>query len=131
MTVDDRFLDRSLIYTKNNRGPKIDPWSMLPSTGDHEDDWAFNKTLWNYLIGSSQCILVVGWAFLKIAVYKPGFHARLNKCFGYVQKYASKRRTTVKCCINIIDYWKKLIFAGIWWCESWLIRTEKIIIIKK
>ena len=47
MAVDDRYLDRSLIYTKNNRGPKIDLWSMPPSTGDHEDDWVFNKTLWN------------------------------------------------------------------------------------
>ena len=25
LAVDDRFLNRSLIYTKNNRGPKIEP----------------------------------------------------------------------------------------------------------
>ena len=43
---DERFLDRSLIYTKNNRGPKIDPWGTPASTGDHED-WPFNKSLWN------------------------------------------------------------------------------------
>ena len=47
LAVDNRFLDRSLIYTKNNRGPKIAPWGMPASTGDHEDDWPFNKTLWN------------------------------------------------------------------------------------
>ena len=32
-----------------------------------------------YLIGSSQCILVVDWIFLRIAVYKLGLHARLNQ----------------------------------------------------
>ena len=47
LVVDDTFLDKSLIHTKNNRGPKIDPWGMLASTGDHEDDLPFNKTLWN------------------------------------------------------------------------------------
>ena len=47
LAVDDRFLDKSLIYTKNNRGPKTDPWGMPASTGNHEDDWPFNKTLWN------------------------------------------------------------------------------------
>ena len=47
LAVDDKFLDKSLIYTKNNRDPKIDPWGMPASTGDHEDDWLFNKTLWN------------------------------------------------------------------------------------
>ena len=43
--VNDRFLARSLIYTKNVRGPKIDLWSMPASAGNHEDDWPFNKTL--------------------------------------------------------------------------------------
>ena len=38
LAVDDRSLDKSLIYTKNNRGPKIDPRGMPASTGDHEDD---------------------------------------------------------------------------------------------
>ena len=47
LAVDDRFLDKSLIYTKNNRGPKTDPWGMPASTGNHEDDWPFNKTLGN------------------------------------------------------------------------------------
>ena len=47
LAVDDRSLDKSLIYTKNNRGPKIDPWGMPASTGDHEDDWPFNRALWN------------------------------------------------------------------------------------
>ena len=46
LAVDDRFLDKSLTYTKNNRGPpKTDPWGMPASTGNHKDDWPFNKTL--------------------------------------------------------------------------------------
>ena len=45
LAVDDRFLDKSLIYTKNNRGPKTDPWGTPASTGDHEDDSPFNKSL--------------------------------------------------------------------------------------
>ena len=47
LAVDDRFLDKSLIYTKNNRGPKTDPWGTPASAGYHEDDWPFNKALWN------------------------------------------------------------------------------------
>ena len=47
LAVDNAFLDTSLIYTKNNRGPKIDLWGIPASTSDHEDDWPFNKTLWN------------------------------------------------------------------------------------
>ena len=47
LVVDDRFLDKSLIYTENNRGPKTDPCSTPASTGDHEDEWPFNKTLWD------------------------------------------------------------------------------------
>ena len=47
LAVDDKFLDTSLIYTKNNRGPKIDSWGMPATTGNHEDDWPFNKMLWN------------------------------------------------------------------------------------
>ena len=43
LAIDDRFLDKSLIYTKNNRGPKIDLWGTPASTGDHEDDWPFKK----------------------------------------------------------------------------------------
>ena len=47
LAVPDRFLDRPLIYTKNHRGPKIDPWGTPASTGDHEDEWPFNKALWS------------------------------------------------------------------------------------
>ena len=47
LAVDDRFLDKSLIYTKNNRGPKKDPWGTPVNTGDHEDHWPFNKTIWD------------------------------------------------------------------------------------
>ena len=47
LAVGDRFLDKSLIYTKNNRGPKIDPWGTPASTGDHENGWPFNKNLRN------------------------------------------------------------------------------------
>ena len=43
LAIDDRFLDKSLIYTKSNRGPKIDLWGTPASTGDHEDDWPFKK----------------------------------------------------------------------------------------
>ena len=57
----DRFIGRSLIYTKNNRYSKIEPWGTPASTVDHEDNWLFNKTLWNrqakdLLIGSSQSL---------------------------------------------------------------------------
>ena len=57
----DRFIGRSLIYTKNNRCSKIEPWGTPASTVDHEDNWLFNKTLWNrqakdLLIGSSQSL---------------------------------------------------------------------------
>ena len=45
--IDDRFLDKSLKYTKINRGSMIDPWDMPASTCDDEDDLAYNKTLWN------------------------------------------------------------------------------------
>ena len=45
MPVDDISLDKSLIYTKNNRGPKIDPWGMPASTGDLKMN--DHLTLWN------------------------------------------------------------------------------------
>ena len=47
LVVDDRFLNISLICTKNNTGQKIDPWGMPASTCDNEDDWPFNKILWS------------------------------------------------------------------------------------
>ena len=57
LAIDDRFLDKSLIYTKNNRGPKMDPWG----NGDHEHATDHLTRLFEiYLIGSSHCILVVG-----------------------------------------------------------------------
>ena len=45
LAVDDRFLDRSLIYTKSNKDPKISPLGKPASTGDHEDDWPLNRTI--------------------------------------------------------------------------------------
>ena len=51
LAVDDRFLDKSLIYTKNNRGPKKDPWGTPVNTRDHEDHWPFNKTIWDLFDG--------------------------------------------------------------------------------
>ena len=49
LTADDWFSDRSLIYTKNDRGHKIFD-GMLTSAGDHDSDWPFNKTLWNLFV---------------------------------------------------------------------------------
>ena len=79
LAVPDRFLDRPLIYTENHRDPKIDPWGTPASTGDHEDEWPLTRPFEVYLIGSSQCILVVDQIFLRITVYKWGAHARLNQ----------------------------------------------------
>ena len=57
LAIDDRFLDKSLIYTKNNWGPKMDPWG----NGDHEHATDHLTRIFEiYLIGSSHCILVVG-----------------------------------------------------------------------
>ena len=50
LAIDDRFFDRSMIYTKNNREPKIDPSGMPTSTGDHDNGWPFNKTLWKLFV---------------------------------------------------------------------------------
>ena len=48
MAVDDRFLDKSLMHTKKNRGLKIDPLGMPANgTGNQEDDWPFNKNISN------------------------------------------------------------------------------------
>ena len=66
LAIKDRLLDRSLIYIKNNRGPKIDCWSTPASTSDHQDDWPFKKTLWNLFVRSSQSISVVDQTFLRI-----------------------------------------------------------------
>ena len=40
LVIGDRFLDRSLIYTKN-RSPKIGPCHTPAGAGDHEDHWSF------------------------------------------------------------------------------------------
>ena len=50
LAVYNRFLDRSLICTKNNRGPKAEPWGMPASISDHEDEWPCNKNLWNLFV---------------------------------------------------------------------------------
>ena len=45
-TVDERLLPR-LIYIRKNSGPKLEPWGISASIGDHEDAWPFKRTLWN------------------------------------------------------------------------------------
>ena len=62
MAVDDRFLDRPLVYNKNNRGLKTDLWGMPDNTGDHDNGLQLN--LGNVILS---CILSYTW---KISITK-------------------------------------------------------------
>ena len=44
------FSDKSLIYTKKNRGPKIDPCGTPVFTANQFDDYPFSITHWNLLL---------------------------------------------------------------------------------
>ena len=99
LAVDDRSLDKSLIYTKNNRGPKIDPEACQLALVTMKMTDHLTGLFEIYLIGSSQWILVVDSIFLGITVDELGLHARLNQMLWICQKiyiFNLKRWTTVK-----------------------------------
>ena len=50
LVVDDNSQLRSLIYTKKNKGPKIDPWGTPAETSTQDEDRPFRTTLWYLLL---------------------------------------------------------------------------------
>ena len=50
LTVEVIFSDKSLIYTKKNRGPKIDPFSTPALAGNPFDGSLISVTRWNLLL---------------------------------------------------------------------------------
>ena len=44
------FSDKSLTYTKQNRGPKIDPYRTSPFSGNQSDDCPLSITCRNLLL---------------------------------------------------------------------------------
>ena len=50
LTVEVIFSDRLLIYTKKNRGPKVDLWGTPALTGNQFDYCPLSITRWNLLL---------------------------------------------------------------------------------
>ena len=50
LTVEVIFSDKSLIYTKKNRGPKMDPCGTPALTCNQFDYYPFSITRWNLLL---------------------------------------------------------------------------------
>ena len=42
---DAKFPDKSLIWIKNNSGPRSEPWETPASTLAHKEYWSFNMAL--------------------------------------------------------------------------------------
>ena len=61
--------DRSLIYIKNNRGPRMNPCGTPALIGSQLDSWPFNNTLWILLQNSLQEYWAIFHGFQKIQVW--------------------------------------------------------------
>ena len=47
LTFEVSLSGKSLIWIKNNKGPKIEPWGIPVLSCDHFEVWPYRKTLWN------------------------------------------------------------------------------------
>ena len=48
--IDDKFLQRSLIYIKKKRDPNMEPCGTPAIIGNHVEDWPLSRTLWCLLL---------------------------------------------------------------------------------
>ena len=109
------FFDKSLIYNKNNKGPKMDTCGTPARISAKDKHWAFKTTLCFLSLRRPSKILIISpqipfWRSLKIS---PSYHA-LSKALEIsrnIPRTSSPIPKALKilCLIEKVDWWKNLL----------------------
>ena len=75
---------KSLIYTKNNKGPRIEPCGVLGLICDHFEVWQLRKTLWNLSDKNRSISRSYFHIFPCALVYTKIIIRNFIKCFGQI-----------------------------------------------
>ena len=85
-----RLSDQSLIYIRNNKGPRIEPRGAPVSTLAHVEHWSFRATLCFLLLNKiCQSFQKIIYYAILLKLMKKTHMSHLAGGFGYIKKYCS------------------------------------------